>query len=503
MLSTILLLFLVSVAGLWFFSSVLGLFRNKTITKDAQKVIPPGPRGFPVIGSLHILGDLPHRDLQNLARKYGPIMHISLGMVPTIVISSAEWAEIFLKTNDLVFSSRNQQEAYKTISYGGKGLIFASYGSYWRNIRKLCTVHLLSNSKTEFFKPMRREEMAQFIDSIKVAAQARSELDLTSKVGVLVQDMTYRMIFGFKDDRSNIRSSIEEGVMLTGVFNIADYIPFLKPFDPQGIGRRMRKLSKVIDEFLEKIIDEHMIDANSLQGQHRDFIDVMLSLMDSNDTQEYHLVRDNIKAIILDMFAAAMDTTATVIVWTLSELLQHPRVMSLVQEELKRVVGLDRTVEEVDLDKLEYLQMVIKESMRLHPVVSLIPRESIEDITINGYLLPKKSRVLINTWAIGRDPDVWSSNANEFYPERFVGTSIDVLGRHFQFLPFGSGRRRCPGLHLASRVVELVVAQLVHSFDLELPCGVSPDDLDMSETFGLTMPRTNHLIAIPTYRLQN
>ncbi|KAL5714661.1 hypothetical protein ACHQM5_016592 [Ranunculus cassubicifolius] len=265
----------------------------------------------------------------------------------------------------------------------------------------------------------------------------------------------------------------------------------------------MKRTSKVIDEFLENIIDEHMIDARSLQGQHRDFIDVMLSLMDSNNTQEYPLARDNIKAIILDMFGTAMDTTATAIVWTLSELLRHPRVMRLVREELKSLVGLDRTVEEVDLDKLEYLKLVIKESMRLHPVAPLIPRVSTKDININGYFLPKMSKIQINTWAIGRDPDVWSSNAHEFYPERFAGTSIDVLGHDFQFLPFGSGRRRCPGLHLASIVVELVVAQLVHCFDLELPNGVSPDDLDMTETFGLTMPRTQHLLAIPSYRIRN
>ncbi|KAF9592798.1 hypothetical protein IFM89_017368 [Coptis chinensis] len=314
--------------------------------------------------------------------------------------------------------------------------------------------------------------------------------------------MTYQMLFGFKDDKFNLKSSMQEVMMLAGAFNIADFIPYLGALDLQGLSRRMKDLSKIIDGFLEKIIDEHVRDAKTLQGQHRDFIDVMLSLMESNETHQEHLDRDNIKAIMLDMLAAGMDTSTTVIDWTIAELLRHPRCMKLVQEELENVVGLNRMVEEKDLPKLDYLKMVIKESMRLHPVAPLlIPRESIEDITINGYFIPKKSRVLINNWALGRDPNSWSSNAEEFYPERFISTNIDVHGRDYRFLPFGSDRRKCPGLQLGLTVIELVLAQLVHCFNLELPDGLAPNDVDMSEKFGLTLPRANHLAAIPTYRL--
>lgn len=266
----------------------------------------------------------------------------------------------------------------------------------------------------------------------------------------------------------------------------------------------MRNVSKTIDEFLETIIkehvDDHVVDANRLHGRHRDFIDVVLSMINSNNTQE-HLGRDNIKAIILDMLAAGMDTTATVIEWTVAELLKHPRVMKLLQEELRNKVGLDRMAEESDLARLDYLKIVIKESMRLHPVAPLLIRESIRDIQVGEYFIPERSRILVNTWAIGRDPNVWSSNAEEFYPERFRDASGEVPGRDFKFLPFGAGRRNCPGLQLGSTVVELIVAQLVHCFNLELPGGMSPSDLDMREKFGLTLPRANHLVAVPTFRL--
>jgi cytochrome P450 len=201
------------------------------------------------------------------------------------------------------------------------------------------------------------------------------------------------------------------------------------------------------------------------------------------------------------MLAASMDTSATVIEWAMSELMKHPPVMKKVQKELKDVVGLERMVEESDLDSLEYLDMVLKENFRLHPVAPLLlPHEAMEDCTVNGFHIPQKSKVIINIWAIGRDPSVWR-DAEKFFPERFVGSDIDVRGRDFQLIPFGSGRRGCPGMQLGLTVVRLVVAQLVHCFDWELPDNMLPNELDMTEEFGVTTPRAQHLLAIPSYRL--
>jgi cytochrome P450 len=202
------------------------------------------------------------------------------------------------------------------------------------------------------------------------------------------------------------------------------------------------------------------------------------------------------------MLAGSMDTSATVIEWALSELMKHPRVMKKVQKELEDVVGLERMVEESDLDSLEYLDMVLKETFRLHPIAPLLlPHLAMEDCTVNGLHIPQNSRVIINVWAIGRDPSVWS-DAEKFFPERFVGSNIDVRGRDFQLIPFGSGRRGCPGMQLGLTVVRLVVAQLVHCFDWELPDNMLPTELDMTEEFGLTTPRAKHLLAFPTYRLR-
>lgn len=198
-----------------------------------------------------------------------------------------------------------------------------------------------------------------------------------------------------------------------------------------------------------------------------------------------------------------MDTSATAIEWTMSELLKNPRVIKKVQMELETVVGMKKKVEESDLENLKYLDMVIKESLRLHPVAPLlIPHHAVEDCMVGEFFIPKNSRVIVNAWAVMRDPSAWTE-PEKFWPERFEGSNIDLRGRDFQLIPFGSGRRGCPGLQLGLTMIRLVVAQLVHCFDWKLPNHMLPTDLDMTEEFGLTMPRAKHLVAIPTYRLQN
>ncbi|ONI13664.1 hypothetical protein PRUPE_4G235900 [Prunus persica] len=469
-----------------------------------KKRLPPGPRGFPVFGSLHLLGDLPHRDLHRLAQKYGDIMHMRLGLVPTIVVSSPQAAELFLKTHDLVFATRPPHEGAKHLSFGQRNLSFVEYGSYWRDIRKMCTLELLSNHKINSFKSMRKEEVALFIESIQEAANnGHVAIDLSDRVSSLSVDMSCRMVLGkkYRDeelDERGFKSLIKEGMQLAAAPNLGDYIPCIAQLDLQGFTKRMKAINKAFDNFFEKIIDEHLQSKDEYRT--KDFVDVMVGIMGSAESQ-YRIERSNIKAIILDMLVASMDTSSTTIEWVLSELMRHPHVMKKVRKELEDVVGLERMVEESDLEKLEYLDIVVKETLRLHPVAPLlIPHAAIEDCTVNGFHIPKASRVIINVWSIGRDPSAWT-DAEKFIPERFVGSNIDVRGNHFELIPFGSGRRRCPGIQLRLTMVQLMVAQLVHCFDWELPNSMLPNELDMSEEFGLTVPRAKHLLAIPSYRL--
>lgn len=435
-------------------------------------------------------------------------MLLRLGQVPTIIVSSSSAAEQFLKTHDVVFSSRPKLEATHYLSYGSKGLVFAEYGAYWRNMRKVCTLQLLSASKVESFGPLRQRELKVALESLKKAVSLGEVVDVSEFVHGVIADIVYKMVLGCSvDEEFDLKGQIQQGMELSGTFNLADYVPFLGVFDLQGLKRRYKKTAKAMDQVFEKIIKEREQSSHvQNEGQkHKNFIDILLSLthqtIDPSDEQSHVIDRTNIKAIALDMIAAAFDTSATIVEWALSELMRHPRVMKNLQQELDSVVGMNKLVEENDMAKLSYLDIVIMETLRLYPAGPLVPRESTEDATVHGYFIKKKTRVIVNLWAIGRDSKIWSNNAEEFYPERFVDKNFDYRGHDFQFIPFGFGRRGCPGINLGLATVKLVVAQLIHCFSWKLPSNMTINDLDMTEKFGLSIPRAKHLLAVPTYRL--
>lgn len=434
-------------------------------------------------------------------------MSLRLGNVPTIVVSSPEAAELFLKTHDTVFASRPKIQA-SDYFYGPKGMAFSSYGPYWRSVRKFCTLELLSTTKIDSLAGMRREELGGLVESLKEAAVAREVVDLSEVVGGLIEDMTFKMLFGrSKDERFDLKGNIQELANVVGAFNVAEYVPFLGVFDLQGLTRRMKANYKALDKIFEIMIDEHeqYMVVMGTKKHDRDFLNELLSLKNKSTRTHEELAntidKTNIKAIILDMITGTIDSSYTGIEWILSELIRHPNVMKKLQEEIKTIVGDTEIVEEIDLPKFKYLDMVVKESLRLHPVAPLlVPHESMEDVVINGYYIPKKSRIIFNAWALGRDPNVWSVNAENFFPERFIGSNIDLRGRDFQLLPFGSGRRGCPGMHLGLINIRLVVAQLVHCFNFVLPDDITPTKLDMDEKFGLSVARAKHLFIVPTLR---
>ncbi|KZV18654.1 hypothetical protein F511_41218 [Dorcoceras hygrometricum] len=493
----------------WIWTAIavfLFLFLLRLLSIGKKKRLPPGPIGLPILGHFHLLGKNPHQDLHHLARKHGPIIYLRFGFVPAIVVSSPAWAEVVLKTHDLIFASRPHHEASQYIGYGQTNITFGQYGTYWRNMRKLCTLELLSSHRINQFRAMRKAELGLLVSSLKEAAESGQTVDISLKVSGLSADMICLMVFGRKYaekefDEKGFKAVVTEALQVGAKFNLGDYFPYLGAIDLQGLTRKMKDLSKIFDGFLEKIIDEH-VGKKVEKKETMDFVDTMLRIMESGEA-EFEFDRRHIKAVLLDMFVAGMDTSAVTVEWALSELVRHPKVMKKLQQEVDSIVGLDQMIEESHIDHFPYLDMVIKETLRLHPVAPLLlPHESMEDCVINGFHIPKKSRIIVNTWAIGRDPDAWS-DPEIFSPERFAEKDVDIRGRDFRLLPFGSGRRSCPGLQLGLTAVRLMLAQLVHCFDWKLPNGMLPSDIDMSEHFGLVTSREEHLLAIPIYRLRD
>lgn len=475
--------------------------------------LPPGPRALPVIGSMHLLGPMPHLSFTDMSKTYGPLMHIRIGSVPTIVVSSPDMARQFLRTHDADFANRPPSEVFRCISYGLKGFAFAECGPYWRDIRKLSVTHLLSAPKIASFRSVRKEELSRLVESLSEAAEQRRAVDVSAALGDVVSDVVCRMVMGRRCTTDDIqgtrfREVTNELMSILGAFNLNDFIPVLGLFDFQRMRKRMMAVHKVLDDFLEKIIDEHQsVDGTTRRKAERDdFVDVMLSFMDDSGSNKeelgVHFDRTTVKAIVLDMLEASMDTLRTPVEWALSELIRKPAVMKKLQEEIATVVGVHRQVEEADLARLDYLAMVVKETLRLHPLSAFLFHHGKEERVVSGYRIPKRSSVMVNVWAIGRDPNVWPEAPEEFMPDRFVQNDVDFRGGNdFRLLSFGSGRRMCAGMQLALVVVPLLIAQLVHCFDWELPGGLPPTDLDMALTYGFTMPRANHLWAIPTKRL--
>ena len=203
--------------------------------------------------------------------------------------------------------------------------------------------------------------------------------------------------------------------------------------------------------------------------------------------------------LIQDMFAGGSDTSTNTIEWALAELVRNPHIMKKLEDELDNAVGKERLVQESDLPQLPYLTATVKETLRLHPAAPLLaPHESSIPCNIAGYYIPAKTRAIVNVWTIGRDPAAWE-NPLEFRPQRFVESNIDARGQHFHFLPFGSGRRGCPGFSLGLQSVQFMLASLVQAFHWSFP---DPNkEIDMSEKFGLTVTMANPLLLMAKPKL--
>ncbi|KAI3874010.1 hypothetical protein MKW92_010205 [Papaver armeniacum] len=467
--------------------------------------LPPSPPKLPIIGHLHLVSDMPHHSFSKLAQKHGPIMYLQLGQVPTLVVSSAKLAQEILKTHDHVFSNRPQIIGAQYLSFGCTDITFSRYGPYWRQARKICVTELLSPKRVNSFHLIRNEEVDVLIDSI--SKLSGSEVDMSEKFFVLANDVLCRVAFGkrfISDDESNrLPKVLTVTQELFSGFSIADFYPGLEWINSvTGLKKKLLQNLSDLRSVCDEIISEHM-NRNKTVGSggghipapdREDFVDVLLRVQKAGDL-EVPITDDNLKALVLviTFFSSVFVFVRQVVYmqqWTFTELSGHPNIMKKAQEEVRNAVGPKGLVELNHLPQLNYMRAVIKETFRIHPPVPLlVPRESMEDCKIDGYDIPSKTRVLINTYDIGRDPSSWS-NPLEFNPERFIvesgGRDIDVKGHQdFDLLPFGGGRRGCPGYSFALATIELTLARLMYHFDRSMPVGVRVEDVNLDEIFGL------------------
>ncbi|KAL8109382.1 cytochrome P450 71B34-like [Apium graveolens] len=479
-------------------------FFYRSLSKQSVENLAPGPSSLPIIGNLHQLGKLPHLSLYKLSQKYGPVMHLKLGQVPTLVISSAEMAKEVLQFHDIKCCNRPDSYGMRKLSYNRKDISFSPYGDYWREMRKLCVIELLTVKRVRSFQHVRGREIAKFVNALsQVALEPNNKsIQLDSKVYSLAKNIICGIAFGTDFEREKlkekqIQKTIQDALLVTSGFCAADFFPYYGWMIDivTGFRQMLEKCFHEFDQFYEDVIQEHL-EPSRPRLDHEDITDILIAL--SNDkTGPLRLSKDNIKAVFMDLFLASIDTTSATTVWAMSELAKNPRVMTKVQAEIRKIMGNKKEVEESDIEKLKYFKMVIKETLRLHPAVPLLlPRESMQYCTIGGYNVYPKTRIFVNAWAIGRDMSTWS-NPEEFYPERFENSEIDYKGQHYELIPFGAGRRMCPGMTMGLASVESILANMLHRFDWQLPSGMKPEDINMEEEVGLTINKKFPLHLVP------
>ncbi|KAK8468531.1 hypothetical protein PHAVU_006G054500 [Phaseolus vulgaris] len=426
-------------------------------------------------------------------------MHLQLGEVSTIVISTPECAKEVMKTHDINFATRPKLPTVDVFSYNCTDIAFSPYGYYWRQLRKICTLELLSLKRVNSFQPIREDELSNLVKWID--SEKGSPINLTQALLSSIYTIISRSAFGKKyKDQENFITVVKKSMKVAGGFDIGDLFPSATWLQHvTGMRPELERLHQQTDHIMENIINEHK-EAKSKAKDHErepeDLVDVLIQYEDGSK-QDFSLTRTNIKAIILDIFGAGGETSATTIDWAMAEIMNDSRVMKKAQAEVREVFNMKGRVDENCINELKYLKLVVKETLRLHPPLPLLlPRECGKTCEIHGYNIPAKSKVIVNVWAIGRDSNYWTE-PERFYPERFIDSTIDYKGNNFEYIPFGAGRRICPGSIFASRVVEVTLAMLLYHFDWKLPSGMISEELDMSEEFGITVRRKHDLFLVP------
>ncbi|CAN0873201.1 Cytochrome P450 81Q32 [Linum grandiflorum] len=469
--------------------------------KSKLQNLPPSPfPSLPIIGHLHLLGRPLHRSLSTISANHGPLVLLRFGIRRVLIVSSPALADQCLSKNDIVFANRPALVVARRFAYNCTTLVFSPYGDHWRNLRRIASTELLSTHRVQSLAAIRGKEVKSLIQwmfgkvvggqvvNMKVAL---FEVTLNVMMSMIAGKRYYGENVSDVEEAKRFREIHEEAFRLNGKTNLEDFLPWVRS---KELERKMIECHRKRDGFLQGLIDEQRgkeDDQNLNLKQRKCLIQVMLSLQ--RKEPDYY-TDDTIKGLMLDLLSAGTDTSSNTMEWALALLLNNPSALTKAQSELERVVGNERFVEETDLPKLEYLQGIIKETMRMHPALPLlIPHESSQDCVVGGYRVPSNTILLINSWNIHNDPKIWK-DPHDFKPERFLG-----LGDHgLRFLPFGYGRRSCPGEGLGMKMVSFTLSTLIQCFHFDKANDSEP--VDMTEQTGFTMAKALPLTVVPRPR---
>ncbi|XP_071694749.1 7-ethoxycoumarin O-deethylase-like [Rutidosis leptorrhynchoides] len=486
-------IFLALIISYAFLQTIFSIFRH---TKPNN--LPPGPTPLPIIGNLHLLGDQPHQSLAKLAKIHGPIMFLKLGQITTLVISSSTAAKEVLKNQDLTFSSRHIPNALTAHNHSQHSVVWLPVANKWRALRKILNSNIFSGNSLDANQHLRSQKVKELIAYCRKASQSGDSVDIGRAAFRTSMNLLSNTMFSkdladpYEDSGKEFKELVGNMMVEAGKPNLVDFFPILRKIDPQGIRKRLTQYFGNIFDIFEVLIKERV---EMGRFERDDMLDMCLKIISQEKPDEFN--HADIKHMFMDLFGAGTDTTSNTLEWAMAEVLCNPHTLVKVKEEFEEVIGRGNIVQESDISKLPYLCCIVKETLRIHPPVPfLIPRKINTEVNLNGYTVPKNTQVLVNVWAIGLDPNIWEDSL-KFKPERFLASGVDVRGKDFELIPFGAGRRICPGLPLANRVLLVMLGSLLNTFDWNLESEIQTDSLDLKEKFGLTLQKADPLCVIP------
>ncbi|KAL5707131.1 hypothetical protein ACHQM5_025218 [Ranunculus cassubicifolius] len=485
---------------LYFLVLLSFFFLTKTLVQKKNKNLPPSPPSLPIIGHLHLFKKPLYRTLAQIANKLSPILYLRFGSRPVLVISSPTLVEeCFTKNNDIVFANRPHLLFGKIIGNEYTTMIWAPYGPNWRNLRRISAIEILSSHRIQTFSELRLAEIKSMIKLISSQGSKYQTVEMKSLFFDLTLNIMMMMIDGkryYGEDVKELETGkefqeiIKESFSISGASFIGDFFPVMKWSGGKRFEKKVLSLKARKDAYLQNLMDEKRKSrggSEDNEGKKSSLIDVLLNLQQKEP--DYY-TDEMIRGIIWILFGGAIDTSSGTIEWAMSLLLNNPDVIEKAQEEIDTNVEEGRLVNESDLHKLPYLHSIINETLRMYPAGPLlVPHESSHDCVIGGYNVPKHTMLLVNLWSIQRDPNLWDEPA-KFNPERFNGLKGTRDG--FKFMPFGSGRRGCPGEGFAMHVVGLTLGALLHCLDWKR---MGEEMVDLSEGLGLTLHKARPLVA--------
>ncbi|WZZ61387.1 hypothetical protein YC2023_061494 [Brassica napus] len=497
MINVVMMILLCLISLLCFFT----VFKKPKDSSD----LPPSPPSMPIIGHLHLLlSSLIHKSFQKISSNYGPLLHLRIFNVPIVLVSFASVANEIFKSHDVNISSRGLPPIDESLFFGSSGFFSAPHGDYWKFMKKLIVAKLLGPQAIERSRTILAEELERFYFDLLEKAMKKETVEIRREAMKFTNNSTCKMIIGRRcweenGEAERVRGLITESIALTKKVLFATLLR--KPLEKLGIPlfkKEIMDISSRYNEVLESFLVEH---ETKLEKHHqgKDLMDVLLEAKE-DENAEYKITRDHIKSLFVDLVIAGSDPSRHATQWTMAEIINNPKFLERLREEIGSFVGETRLVQEMDLQNLPYLQATAKEGLRLHPPGAIFARSSREGCKIRGFYIPVNTPLVVNVYALMRDPDSWE-DPNEFKRERFLGSPRSGQEHErehaLKYIPFGSGRGGCPGSNLACTIVGIAIGVMVQCFDWK----IKSDKIDMEEApraLVLTMARP--LMCIPVAR---